>query len=246
MSSNQESDSQDLQIAHRWCGSKGPSWSVSHQLGPGGTARVFEISSPDGLRALKIYDADLSSGQKGGIEQKRIEQQLALKGHDCPFLVQVYEGGKFEDRFYLLMSRAPGRELQECLPEIPRAKIRGIVDQIARSALFLRSRNLCHRDIKAANIFISDDYNQATLLDISVIRDIYDPVGSGSDRDGQLPVLATARYSPPEYLFRLVEVGPELWHALTIYQLGGLLHDLIMREPLFEAEYLRSKENRYR
>jgi len=68
----------------------------------------------------------------------------------------------------------------------------------------------------------------------------------GTDHDGQLPIVATARYSPPEYLFRLLEPAPELWHALTLYQLGALLYDLIMRVPLFEAEYTKSKENRYR
>src|ERR1700722_19338308 len=178
-----------LEIAHRWCEARGPLWSVRHQLGPGGTAHVFEIPTPDGLRALKIYDADFSAEEKGEIEQIRIDQQLALKGHDCPFLVQVYEGGKFEDRLYLLMSRAPGMELAKCLSEIPRSKIRLIVDQIAKAAIFLRSKDLCHRDIKAANIFISNDWSHATLLDISVIRNIRDPVGAGSDRDGQLPVL---------------------------------------------------------
>ncbi len=50
----------------------------------------------------------------------------------------------------------------------------------------------------------------------------------------------------PGYLFRLLEPGPELWHALNVYQLGALLHDLIMREPLFQSEYLKSTENRYR
>jgi hypothetical protein len=78
------------------------------------------------------------------------------------------------------------------------------------------------------------------------MRDIHDPVGIGTDHDGQLPIVATARYSPPEYLFRLLEPGPELWHALDVYQLGGLLHDLIMKRPLFDEEYSRSKENRYR
>src|SRR5690606_14650325 len=30
------------------------------------------------------------------------------------------------------------------------------------------------------------------------------------------------------------------------YQLGALLHDLIMREPLFQREYIGCAENRYR
>jgi len=34
--------------------------------------------SPDGPRALKVYDVAFSAGQKGEIEQRRIDQQLAL------------------------------------------------------------------------------------------------------------------------------------------------------------------------
>jgi serine/threonine protein kinase len=213
-------------------------------LGRGATASVYEIRSPAGLRSLKLYAGDFSK-KEGEIGVKRIEQQIALGEHDCPSLVQVFDGGAFENRLFLLMTRAPGAELEKCLQSVPRDKIRGIVDQIARAVLFLNSRGICHRDIKTANVFISDDFNQATLLDVSVMRGIYDPSGIGTDHDGQLPVVATTRYTPPEYLFRLLEPGPQLWHALDIYQLGGLLHDLIMRQPLFEAEQLHAVENRY-
>ena len=238
--------SEAREIAARWCQTKGDGWSLAEQLGVGGTAPVFEIMSPDGPRALKIFDQDFSSGALGDIEHNRIQQQLSLQNHDCRSLVQVYEGGKTEDRLYLLMSRAPGTELEKRLHAVPRTKIRGILDEVARACLFLWNRDLCHRDIKAADIFVSDDFNHSTLLDISVIRDIHDPVGVGTDRDGQLPVLATARYCPPEYLFRLIEPSPALWHALTVYQLGALLHDLIVRVPLFQAEYEQSATNRYR
>ena len=233
-------------IAEAWCQEKGNGWSLGGQLGSGGTAPVFEVKSPEGPRALKIYDSKFSAGKLGEIEEARLEQQLGLQGHDCQSLVQVYEGGRIQDRLYLMMSRAPGTELEKHLRDVPRDKIRSIVDQIARACLFLRGRQLCHRDIKAANIFISEDFGLSTLLDISVIRNIHDPVGVGSDHDGQLPVLATARYSPPEYLFRLIDPSEELWHALTIYQLGALLHDLIMQTPLFQEQYEQSATNRYR
>src|SRR5262245_54982324 len=101
-----------IEIARLWCASRGKSWSVSAELGKGGTAPVFEVISPDGPMALKIYDAKFSTGEKGEIEEKRIDQQLALKGHDCPYLVQIYDGGRFEKRLFLLMSRASGTELE--------------------------------------------------------------------------------------------------------------------------------------
>ena len=239
-----QSDAWD--IATRWCAARGDTWSLSGQLGVGGTAPVFELHTPHGLRALKLYDEEFSSGKMGEIEHNRIEQQLQLKDHDCSSLVQVYDGGTFEDRLFLLMSRAPGMELEKNLHQVPRSKIRPILSDVARACLFLHERGLCHRDIKAANVFVSEDFSHATLLDISVLRAIHDPVGVGSDHDGQLPVLATARYSPPECLFRLVDPGPQLWHALNIYQLGALLHDLIIRTPLFQTEYDHSKTNRYR
>ena len=240
-------DEEARKIAEKWCKSKGTQWEVSGQLGRGGTAPVFEIKGLNNeLRALKIYDEDFSSGKKGEIEHDRIEKQLELKNHDCSSLVQIYDGGEFENRLFVLMSRAPGNELERRLADFPRNKIRSIVHQIAKATIFLRDKNFCHRDIKSANIFISEDFNHATLLDISVIRDFHDPVGVGTDHDGQLPVVATARYSPPEYLFRVIEPGPDLWHALDVYQLGALLHDLIMRKPMYEEEFLKSQENRYR
>jgi serine/threonine protein kinase len=236
-----------LEIAREWCLERGPGWFVMAPLGEGATASVFELGSPEGPRSLKIYNPQYSSGKQQEIGLKRIEQQVALIGdHQCPSLVKIYDGGVFEERLFILMSRAPGTELERCLMEVPRNRIRGIVSQVARAVLFLETKGQCHRDIKVANVFISNDFNQATLLDLSVIRDIYDPFGAGTDQDGQLPVVATTRYTSPEYLFRLLESGPDLWHALNIYQLGALLHDLIMREPLFEIEYQKSAENRYR
>ncbi|MGY8665355.1 protein kinase [Bradyrhizobium sp. UFLA05-109] len=216
------------------------------EAGEGGTSQVFSVQSPDGIRALKLYNRKFSSDSLGNIERKRIERQVELGVNACPYLVDVFEGGEFESHLFLVMNQAPGRELAKCLGEIPRSQIRSIVDQIAQALIFLRSHGLCHRDVKSANVFISDDFSHATLLDLSVTRDVNDPIGLGTDQNNQLPVVATARYSPPEYLFRLLDPTPDAWHALDVYQLGGLLHDLIMRELLFEAEFLKSRENRYR
>lgn len=182
----------------------------------------------------------------GVLTKQRILRQVELGDHGCPHIVTCYDGGEFENRLFLLMSRAEGQELEKRLEEVPRTKIRSIVDQVAKALIFLRGRSLCHRDVKAANIFVSNDFEKVTLLDLSVLRDIKDHVGIGTDHSNQLPVVATSRYTPPEYLFRLIEPSEILWHGVDIYQLGGLLHDLIMREPMFSGEYASSKENRYR
>jgi len=241
-----ELDAAALSFAERWCNHQGNEWSVLELLGRGGTAPVFRVRGPQGDRALKVLDPRFSEGELGRQTEIRIEQQIELGDHGCPNLVTCYDGGKFEEKLFLLMSLAEGQELEKKLGDIPRSKIRNILDQITRAAIFLRSKNMSHRDIKSANIFVSEDFERATLLDLSVLRDINDPVGIGTDHDNQLPVVATSRYTPPEYLFRLQDPSPDLWHGVDIYQLGGLLHDLIMREPMFTSEYAASSENRYR
>ena len=239
-------DAENLSVARAWCVARGAGWTVIDQAGRGGTAPVYGVDSPEGEKALKIYDAAFSRGEKGEVEDRRIEQQRRLGRHGFSGLIEVHDGGRFQDRIFLLMNRASGRELEKRLEDVPREQIRLILDQVARSVIFLRGLGLSHRDIKSANIFITDDFQTATLLDLSVMREINDPVGVGTDQGDRLPVVATARYSPPEYLFRLLKPSAAAWHALDVYQLGGLLHDLIMRVPLFEQAFQSAKDNRYR
>ena len=70
------------EVAARFCGARS-GWVLGKQLGAGGTAPVLEVNTPDGSLALKINDTECSSGERGEIEEKRIEKQVALKGHTC-------------------------------------------------------------------------------------------------------------------------------------------------------------------
>lgn len=45
--------------------------------------------------------------------------------------------------------------------------------------------------------------------------------------------MGTLKYSPPEFLLREEKDDVNAWRAITFYQLGGVLHDLIMRRSLF-------------
>jgi hypothetical protein len=68
-------------------------------------------------------------------------------------------------------------------------------------------------------------------LDLGVLR----PVGIAelTDDETQRHFLGTLRYSPPEYLLREERDDLEGWRAVTFYQLGAVLHDLLMQRRLF-------------
>ncbi len=71
------------------------------------------------------------------------------------------------------------------------------------------------------------------LLDLGVLRKISPDEGSGTD--GR-QFIATAQYSPPEFLAREEQQGAPGFAAINVYQVGAVLHDIIMKRPLFGEE----------
>jgi hypothetical protein len=66
---------------------------------------------------------------------------------------------------------------------------------------------------------------------LGVLRPFGDP--NLTDEEGK-EFIGTLRYSSPEFLLRAEEDTTDGWRAVTFYQLGAVLHDLIMRRPLFQ------------
>ncbi len=62
------------------------------------------------------------------------------------------------------------------------------------------------------------------------------PIGSSSltDADELKAFIGTLQYSSPEFLLRTEKDTIEGWRAVTFYQIGAVLHDLVMRKSLFQ------------
>ena len=132
---------------------------------------------------------------------------------------------------FVAMEYFPGTNLAQSLSEIPPAEVRSLISQIASAAKFLEDSSFAHRDIKPANVGVSADMKLAKLLDFGVIRPL--DLSNVTDEGDQHHFVGTLQYSPPELLFREEQHSLEGWRAITFYQLGGVLHDLLMRKPLF-------------
>lgn len=213
-------------------------------LGSGGSAAVFKWRRGGEVFALKVYDPTFFNEEDAPAERQRIELQAKLIGHDCPYLVGIQNVEFAFGTCFMSMQFVPGKELSKCLAEVPRDNIWPLIAQLSDALVFLDKRNLVHRDIKPHNIMVSEDFSSLTLIDLGVVRETNTSEDyAGTDHGRRRPFIATAQYSSPEYLFRLVEPSPDFWRGLTFYQIGGVLHDLIMRQPLFQDDV--SSSNRY-
>ena len=212
-------------------------WELHEELGRGGSAIVYAAQKGTQHAAIKIFLLDALGKHGFSVELERLELQLQLKGKKQHLhLVEIFEGGVAEElgsTLFLVMEKVDGQTLDKVLPEIPRASLGTLIKQLSDAAQFLEQQDLVHRDIKPENIVINDSFSSLTLLDFGVVKNLLE------DESGRLSgnrFVATPRYSPPEFVWRNEVESPEAWRAITFYQIGGTLHDLIMKKRLFDGQ----------
>lgn len=215
-------------------GKKIEEWTICDLIGNGASAVVFEAERNGNKAAIKVFDRELVERYGEEHQLARIDVERKLVGKHHPNLVKIFGGGKCVTTgcLYVIMERLYFEALSTKIVGFPPAQIRSIISQIASAAIFLESIYLAHRDIKPDNIAVSSDLTHAVLLDFGVLRPM-DEKDDGLRGSGQ-EFVATTRYSSPEYLMRTEEDSVDGWRSLTYYQLGGVLHDLIMHKRLFE------------
>jgi serine/threonine protein kinase len=209
------------------------------RCGSGGSAAVFKVERVKGVVALKVYDPRFFLGEAGEAELKRLNLQKSLIGHNCTSLVDLYDVMQDFDTAFVEMEFLAWPDLKDVLATVPDEKVQSLIQQLVAAARFLESFEIVHRDIKPENIKVSTDFSQLKLLDLGVARELAhsdEEAGDATDYGVKRPFLATAQYSSPEYLFRLEPPSPKLWKALTLYQVGAVLHDLIRKQALFQEE----------
>lgn len=210
-------------------------WQVERYVGKGKSAVVLACSRGDEKAAIKVFHPELIERYGRAIQLERITRETSLVGASHPNLVVLLDGGEcsITGHLFVVMEYLPYPNLHDVLDKVPPAAIPQLVSQIASAARFLEDRNLAHRDIKPENIAVSPDFSRAILLDLGVLR----PIGSSNLTDiDQRSFIGTLRYSSPEFLERKEEDTLDGWRAVTFYQLGAVLHDLLMKRVLFEEE----------
>ncbi|MCR4279688.1 MAG: protein kinase, partial [Candidatus Zambryskibacteria bacterium] len=210
-------------------------WLVGDYIDSGKSALLLHASKPGHNAAIKIFDQEIIERYGGDSQKKRIEREKELIGKEHPNLIKIFDGGPCSSSgyYFVVMEYLSGKTLSKSLDAIPRSKIGEIIAKLASAAKFLESLGLAHRDIKPDNIMIcGNDYNPV-LLDLGVLR----PTSSSgiTDREAK-PFIGTLQYSSPEFLLREEKDNPDGWRAVTFYQLGAVLHDMIMQNQIFNTE----------
>ncbi|MFN8637038.1 MAG: protein kinase [Chloroflexota bacterium] len=147
-------------------------YDLGEQLGVGGMGFVYRaehrlLRQP---RAVKILQPHLAADETF-LRMFYREARLAAS-LDHPNIVPVYDVGQADGQHYLAMALLDGRPLNQLLRAsgpLPPDRAARVVRQLADALQYAHDRNILHRDVKPANVFVDAD-DHVTLLDFGIAR----------------------------------------------------------------------------
>jgi serine/threonine-protein kinase len=208
-------------------------YTVVRSIGAGGMGEVYLAQHPRLPRrdALKVLAASVCADDEYRQRFNREADIAATLWH--PHIVEVHDRGDVDGQLWISMDYVEGTDAGQLLTEryrsgMPPDEVARIVTAVGEALDYAHQRGLLHRDVKPANILISDpgaDDERIMLADFGIAR----RTGETSTLTGTNMTVGTVAYAAPEQL-----TGSEVDGRADQYALAATAYQLLTGSPPFE------------
>ncbi|MEF9426796.1 MAG: PASTA domain-containing protein [Candidatus Mariimomonas ferrooxydans] len=175
--------------------------------------------------AVKILSRNYAGDRNFVARFKSEAQVLAKLKH--PNIVDIYDWGKFDDSYFIIMEYIDGVSLKELIDRKgaldPKVSTH-LVIQICEALLFAHNNNLIHRDVKPQNILITSE-KIIKVTDFGIAKSL------NTDITKTLNIEGTAQYISPEQAR-----GSVLDNRTDIYSLGVVFYEMLTGDTPFRGD----------
>ncbi|MDR3661658.1 MAG: serine/threonine-protein kinase [Mycobacterium sp.] len=204
-------------------GSDFAGYTIVRCLGSGGMGEVYVAAHPRLPRqdALKVLRPEMSTNHEFRERFLREADLTAALSH--PHIVGVYDRGEFNGQLWISMEYVDGTDVSRLLrghSGVPDDRAAEIISAVAEALDYAHQHDLLHRDVKPANILISDTdpaNKRIKLADFGIARCANDSAGLTATN----MTVGTVFYAAPEQLTGRIIDGRADQYALaaTAFQL---------------------------
>ena len=206
----------------------GNRYKLMKRIGQGGMADVYLAKDTVLERevAIKILRGDLSSDPVALLRFQR--EANAASGLNHPNIVEVYDVGEDNGRYYIVMELMTGTTLKELIGRrgsLDKYEAFAIMEQLIKPLSKAHENQVIHRDIKPQNVLVlSDGTVKITDFGIALAEDALQLTKSDS-------VLGSVHYLAPE-----CSRGEGASVQSDIYALGVVLYELLVGDVPFRGD----------
>jgi serine/threonine-protein kinase len=206
-------------------------YEIHKRIGRGGMADVFSARDLllDRQVAVKVLFPEFATDSNFVERFRREAQSAASLSH--PNIVNVYDWGKYEGTYFIVMEEVQGRTLADILAtnkQLTPKQAAEIASEVAAALGFAHDNHVAHRDIKPANILIGTN-GQVKVADFGIARALNAPTESNLTQVGS--VMGTATYFSPEQA-----QGAQPDPRSDLYSLGIVMYEMVAGKPPFTGE----------
>jgi class 3 adenylate cyclase/tetratricopeptide (TPR) repeat protein len=169
----------------------------------------------DRFVAIKFLSPHLAESEDA--KRRFVAEARAASALDHPNIGVIHEIGESEEGLFIVMGFYPGETLRERLGHGPLAPSLAleIAVQVARGLARAHERGIVHRDVKPANILLTED-GVPKILDFGLAK----TAGLGSTAPGA--AVGTPSYMAPEQV-----LGESVDARTDVWALGALLFEML-------------------
>jgi serine/threonine protein kinase len=191
---------------------------VIDEIGRGGMGVVYRAEDTRLKRtvALKFLSPELTADPEA--RQRFIQEAQAAAALSHPNICVIYEVGDSDERSFIAMEYVEGETLRRKImkgPLIPEVAL-DMAAQIAEGLCEAHKKGIIHRDIKSANIIVTER-GQAKIMDFGLAK-----LQGGRSLTETRTTLGTVAYMSPEQAR-----GEKVDHRTDIWSLGVVLYEML-------------------
>ena len=203
-----------------------PGYELIRLLGEGGQAKVYLANQLSFQRKVAIKVLHTFASAEQSYVDSFLQEARTVAGLSHPHIIPVYDFGKKDDYFYLVMEYCVGSDLKGLIKSgIVEEEIFKVMEEVASALAFSHDRGVYHLDIKPENIMFRQD-NSAVLMDFGIARGKDTQAGDDQDK-----LLGTPTYMSPEQL-----LSEEVDGRADVYALGVVFYEMLAGKLPYEDD----------